>query len=65
MEANRDLGKMTKKLKKITSQRTYNRYLIDIVSEDYYPCKTCGRPVQHEYVCQWCDDNSPDDEEVK
>ena len=50
---------MVRELRKITSKRTYNKLLLELTNEDYYPCKTCGRPVLDGYACIWCGDGSP------
>ncbi len=54
-------NKMTT-LKKIKSLRTYNKLLVELVEGDYYPCKTCGRPVRDGYCCTWCGDSDPQSE---
>jgi len=53
------------KIKKITSERTYRELLLEMTNQDYYACKTCGRPVFSGYCCTWCGDTDPQDEANK
>ena len=47
------------------SQRTYNKLLLEMVANTYYPCKTCGKPVQAGSVCIWCFDTDPKPDNLK
>jgi len=45
------------------SERTYKKLLLEMVDSDFYPCKTCGKPVRDGYCCTWCGDTDPQNEE--